>query len=77
MTTNEELQIFCQNIKLLRQKNHLSQRKMARAMGICVQTLRTIESGTFPPRVSYQMLFYTSRFFHIPLDDLFSPISAE
>ena len=74
MSTDEELQIFCSNIRLLRKQKQLTQREMASYMGICVGTLRGIERGSFPPRANFRMLVCTSRSFHIPIHLLFRPI---
>ena len=76
MTTEEELKIFCDNIAFLRKQRKLTQKETAKGMGICLATLRSIERGTFPPRVSYKVLFYASRFFGLSVDDLFCPLAT-
>ena len=77
VTTKEELKNFCDNIVFLRKQRKLTQKETAKGMGICLATLRSIERGTFPPRVSYKVLFYTSRFFDLSLDDLFNPLTEK
>ena len=77
MSTDEELQIFRSNIRLLRKQKKLTQKEMASFMGICVGTLRGIERGSFPPRANFRMLVRTSRSFHIPIHLLFRPIQTE
>ena len=71
MTQNFEFMIFCQNIRTLRERNHLSRRKMAKLLHITPKTLSLLERGTLPARTSATVIFHLSRAFGIPPKDLF------
>ena len=47
---------FCKNFRLLRLKNKLSKREMARTLDISVYIVRKIESGILPPRLGASIL---------------------
>ncbi|MBQ8403580.1 MAG: helix-turn-helix transcriptional regulator [Clostridia bacterium] len=74
MDTSMELDIFCKNIKTLRNIKKLSKRKMAKILGIGVKSLTSIENGVIPPRLSCEVAFEIKRHFGITLEDLFKKI---
>ena len=57
MTTQEQLQNACRNIRFLRREHHLSRTAMARKIGITVKTLDSLEQEIWPDRISIRILF--------------------
>lgn len=51
METSEMLCFFCKNLKAVRKKNKLTQKEMAKILGIGVASLSSIERGKVPPRL--------------------------
>lgn len=74
MHQNDELKIFCQNVKLLRERAGLSKRSMAAILGIGTASLTKIEGGTIPKRVSTEIIFTLSDHFKLKITDLFFPL---
>jgi putative transcriptional regulator len=58
-------------LKSLREAAGLSQGECASALGVSRQTVISIEKGHFDPRLS--LAFRISRFFDVPVDQVFSP----
>ena len=56
MSTNEEIEVFCENIKYLRRKYGLSRTKMAKIMHISISWLDLIERGILPQRLKAVVL---------------------
>lgn len=73
MTTDEELQIFCQKIYTLRVQNQLSQQEMAQKLRISLSALQKIEQGFPPLRMRCGMLLQIQKEFQIKPKDLFVP----
>ena len=65
-------QIFCFNVKKLREVNNISKIKMAKLLHICVGTLAKIESGILPPRTNYLVLVRICENFHVTPNQIFS-----
>jgi len=65
---------FGENVRILRKSHNLTQRELARIMGIGVQSLRRIERGDFPPGFCAYHLFRMVEYFQIPSDALFYPM---
>ena len=61
----ESTNILCKNIKILREKNKLSKKEMAKCLGIGVIALSKLESGILPKRLSVKILFLIERDFGI------------
>ena len=57
---------FGQNIRHLRESGGYSYTETAKALHTTVKTLKLIESGTIPPRVSLEMLWHAASFFSVP-----------
>ena len=72
-----DLQIMCDNIKLLRLKNNLSQSEMADKLKIKAKTLQDIENGVVPPRLCCEILFHIQHHFAISPRQLFIPIEDQ
>ena len=73
MTTQDELHCFCENVKQIRKERGLSCRAMAKKLKIGVGTLRKIEQGMIPPRLSCAVLLTIYDEFHIYPEKMFSP----
>ena len=71
MEPEEALYCFCQNIHGLRVCRGLSQKEMAKRLGISVKSLRRIESGDVSRRTSCKILFAAQDAFGIPAGELF------
>ena len=74
MGLNIQFQTLCDNIKLIRKVNDLSQKEMAKKLGIGVKTLSKLEKGIISPRLSTSLIFEISKCFDIPIQDLFSKL---
>ena len=74
MKTEEEIVVFCQNIKKLRESHHLSKRSMASKLGVGIRTLISIESGVLPPRVGCSVLKNIHEHFGVLPKNMFQPL---
>ena len=72
MNINQDICNFCNNVQLLRRSKGLSQRAMAEIMGIGIGSLRKIEYGILPPRLTVDVLFRLYCTFGISPQDLLS-----
>ncbi|MEG1880227.1 MAG: helix-turn-helix transcriptional regulator [Oscillospiraceae bacterium] len=70
----EQLLIFCKNIKNLRKREKLTQREMSDILGIGLKSLEKLEKGLIPARLSIETLFKASIYFKYAVKDLFSDI---
>ena len=71
MNNKEHAEVFCKNVKILREQNHLSKKEMAEILGVGVATLAKIEQGIIPPKMSVKIIFRLSQRFHIQEHKLF------
>lgn len=71
--TDQEIAYFCENVRTLRRFFKLSQKEMARTMGIGLYSLRKIESGVLPPRLGMDVLFHLYKGFGVLPHALVSP----
>ena len=62
---DKQLLNFCENVKFFRERYGFSQTEMAKRLGIGVKSLRKIENGEVPPRLSCIVLFTIQREFGI------------
>ena len=69
--SKEELNNLLYNIKWLRMQHGLSEKQMAEILGIGVGSLRKIENGALPPRLSVSIVFKVQNYFCIQPKDLF------
>ena len=67
-----DIQIFCDNIKLLRQRNNLTKTEMCKILRISNHSLQMIESGVLPPRMSCEVLIRACRYFSVSPKDILS-----
>ena len=68
-----QLIYFCQNIKHLRETGGYSYAETAKALHTSVKTLKSIESGIVPSRVSMRIIWYAADFFGVPAPSLLLP----
>ena len=71
MNKKEQYIILCKNIKYLRRKNKLTQKKMAEICHISVSSLRKIERNELPPQLSVDIIFYLVFYFKLVPKQLF------
>jgi len=67
-----EIDAFCQNVKMLRERHGLSKKEMAEILGIGAASLTKIEQGIIPDRASVSIVIKLSQHFHIEPHKLFS-----
>lgn len=77
MKNHYELQIFCQNIRDLRQRHNLTQAQMARIMGVGLHSIRLLERNVLPPQLHCDVIYRLSTHFHIRPSRLFLPLYDE
>ena len=77
MDKEQEILNFCRKVTALRQAHGLSVREMAKRLGVSEKTIRSVESGFIPPRLSCSILFRIEREFGVPPKDMFSPFSDD
>lgn len=58
------------NVAYLRKKQKFSKEKMAKILGIGIQTLTKIEQGVLPPRLRVEVLFRMQHYFGIHVSEL-------
>ncbi len=74
MKKQEELLNFCHNVKVVRQREALSKKKMAEIMGIGQHSLSLIENGVFPNRLGINAVTNFCFAFDINLKDAFTKL---
>ena len=74
MKNNQEIDIFCQNVKMLRERNGLSKKETSEILGICTASLTKIERGILPPGISTSIIFKLCKEFDIEPRKLFMPL---
>lgn len=77
MTIEEECNVFCENVKYLRNKLQLSKKDMARLLGIGVKSLAKLEAGIIPPRLSATVVWNLSCSLGLRPHQLFSPLDPD
>ena len=65
MSTQNEYQNVCRNIRYLRKANRLSRTAMARKLHITLKTLDLLESGVFPERINIALFFHVNKAFGV------------
>ena len=74
MEKYSEAEIFCKNIKALREYCDLSKNEMSKNLGISVKTLEMIESGIIPKRLSCKIVYRIYDKFDILPQNIFKPL---
>ena len=73
MQTNNEIQVLCENIKLIRTTLGLSKKEMAQKIRISVYSLNKLERGIIPPRLPCDFLIYIHWEFGVTPSQMFMP----
>ena len=74
MQNDQQIIVFCENMKTLRKRNNLSKKEMAKILGIVVRNLAKIEERVMPSKTSTSVIFKISHHFKIKLHELFLPL---
>ena len=74
MKHNNEIYNFCRNVLYLRKKHGLTQVQMAKIMNVGVGTVRLLERGVLPPRLSADVLWRLHDYFHLSVSQLFNDL---
>ncbi len=74
MEKQGELLNFCHNVRILRQRENLSKKKMAEIMGIGRHSLNLIENGIIPERLGARSVMNICFAFNIQPKDVFTKI---
>ena len=77
MNIEEELQLFCANIRYLRKANKLSQAEMATRLRTSVRTVRMLEQGVVPVRLSCEVILNAYCAFKVPPNVLLGAVLGE
>ena len=77
MGNHFEAEIFCKNVKALREYCNLSKIEMSKSLGISVKALEKIESGIIPKRLSCTVIYRISDQFGILPQNIFKPLYSE
>ena len=72
--TQKEIEVFCQNVKTLRERYDLNEKEMAKILEIGAANLTKIEQGIMPHRVSVSIVIKLSQHFSIEPRRLFTPL---
>lgn len=70
--TQNAKKTFCLNVKKLRTAYGLSKKEMAKILHIGIASLTKMEDGILPPRMSYEVVLYICKYFHVTPDQIFS-----
>lgn len=70
MSTENNILLLCENIKLLRANNNLSKKEMAQKLGTSTQSITKIELGTLPRSINAITLYKIHKVFNIPIETL-------
>ena len=71
MENSKDIVIFCQNVKILRERNGLSRKEMAEIMGIGLKSLDKLEQNILPSRITVSAIKRLSQYFKIKPHELF------
>ena len=75
--TQKEIYVLTQNIRILRKKHSLTKQEMARILKIGTGSLRKLENGELPQKLSVEVLFEIQRYFGISPYNMFSQVLSE
>ena len=76
MKREAHMQSLARQLRFLRKKHGLSQRELADILRIGLTSLRLLERGILPARLSCEVLFDLSDHFRIPMSRLFEDPEA-
>ena len=72
-----DLQLFCENVVYIRKKYRITLTSMARRLHTTVATLKRIENGEMPKKVTVEMLINVCQSFGYRPSELFLPFCGE
>ena len=72
MDNTKEIAIFCENIRRLRAMHGLSQKEMAKRLGIGVHSLSLLENGILPKRLGCDVIYLLYQQFGMTPDNMFT-----
>lgn len=72
--TNNEVSIFCNNVKILREHHKISKLQMAKICHISILELMEIEHGVLPKNIKADIIVYIYKYFNISPENLFRPL---
>lgn len=75
VNNQDEVKVFCDNIRLLRKNQKLSQKEMAKKLRIGVYSLRKIERGELPPRLDSKVVWYIYKEFSLKPHQMFKALA--
>lgn len=65
-----ELEKFCNTIKNLREKYHLTKTEMSKILGISISSLNKLENGVMP-RISCEVVYRMMDYFRLTAEEVF------
>lgn len=74
MTNNSNMDVFCRNIAILRKVHGLTQKEMAKLMGVSVYCVRKLERGVIPERLRIDVIYPLCRQFGMNPASIFKPL---
>ena len=73
-TSNNDLAVFCANVRRLRQQEDLSKAAFARIMGVSVHTINRLEQNVLPLRLRTSSVIRLAQHFEMMVSALFRPL---
>lgn len=73
MCKDKDTEISGKNLLILRKKYSLTQKEMAKKLGVGIKSLRSMERGIIPEKLTCDFLFAALFQFGIPPAKLFAP----
>ncbi len=67
---HDQLLILCDNIRLLRERAGLTQKEMAKRLGVSIRSISMLEKGSVPKRLSCEVIFRLALEFEASPTDL-------
>lgn len=63
--------IFCENMKLFREKNNMTAWEMSEVSGLAYRDIERMEKGLMPDEIDLNCVFYLARYFGISPTEFF------
>ena len=77
MCLGNDAEILGKNLLSLRRKHRLTQKEMAKRLGVGIKSLRSLERGVIPERLACDLLFAVLFQFGVPPAKLFIPFFVD
>lgn len=75
MRNQQYIEIFCRNIRTLRERSRLSEQELAERLALPAASVAQLEKGTLPEGLELEALVRLGTEFGISLKDMFLPLS--